>query len=171
MIRRKVWGLTRGQHNFAFFRRIPRSHPSSRRSRPTRQSRPKQARIGGESPNVHSHQPAFVIHGEGIPSDYRTWRRRGSSVPEQLPAPSPVRRNCHRGGIGASRAGWRDKVVAVPTSQTDRTAIGRGSSRTNSRSPARRSISRAVANQIGIVARNPRRVARRLNIGWPLSAD
>ena len=41
--------------------------------------------------------------------------------------------------------------MAVPTSQTDRPAIGRGSSRTNSRSPARRSISRAVANQIGIV--------------------
>ena len=55
--------------------------------------------------------------------------------------------------------------MAVPTSQTDRTAIGRGSSRTNSRSPARRRISRAVANQIGIVVRNPSRVARWLNIG------
>ena len=55
--------------------------------------------------------------------------------------------------------------MTVPTSQTDRTAIRRGSSRTNSRSPARRSISRAVANQIGIVVRNPRRVARWLNIG------
>src|ERR1700720_3394972 len=54
--------------------------------------------------------------------------------------------------------------MAVPTSQTDRTAVGRGSSRNNIRSPARHSISRAVANQIGIVGRNPRRVARWLNI-------
>ena len=54
--------------------------------------------------------------------------------------------------------------MAVPTSQTDRTAIGRGISRTNSRSPALRSISRAVANEIGIVVRNPSRVARWLNI-------
>jgi hypothetical protein len=55
--------------------------------------------------------------------------------------------------------------MAIPTGQTDRTAISRGSSRTNSRSPARRSISRAVADQIGIVVRNPCRVARWLNIG------
>ena len=54
--------------------------------------------------------------------------------------------------------------MAVPTRQTDRTAIGRGSGRNNSRSPARRSISRAVANQSGIVGRNPCRVARWLNI-------
>ena len=54
--------------------------------------------------------------------------------------------------------------MAVPTSQTDRTAIGRGIRRTNSGSPARRSISRAVANQISIVVRNPSRVARWLNI-------
>src|SRR6266480_4069724 len=55
--------------------------------------------------------------------------------------------------------------MAVPPSQTDRPAIGRGSSRTNSRSPAPRIISRAVANQIGIVVRNPSRVTRWLNIG------
>src|SRR6266496_3529468 len=55
--------------------------------------------------------------------------------------------------------------MAVPTSKTDRPAISRGSSGTNSRSPARRRISRAVANQIGIIVRNPRWVARWLNIG------
>src|SRR5436190_4338213 len=54
--------------------------------------------------------------------------------------------------------------MAVPTSQTDRTAIGRGISRANSGSPTRRSVSRAVANQIRIVVRNPSRVARWLNI-------
>lgn len=54
--------------------------------------------------------------------------------------------------------------MAIPTSQTDRPAIGRGSSGTNSRSPAGCSISRAVANQIGIVVRNACRVARWLNI-------
>ena len=61
--------------------------------------------------------------------------------------------------------------MAVPTSKTDRTAIGRGISRTNSRSPARRSVSRAVANQIGIVVRNPSRVARWLNIGLRYRLD
>ncbi|HEX5422428.1 MAG TPA: hypothetical protein VFW94_02685 [Candidatus Acidoferrales bacterium] len=52
--------------------------------------------------------------------------------------------------------------MAVPTSQTNRTPIG-GRSRTNIRSSARCGISRAVANQIGIVVRY-RRIARRLNI-------
>src|SRR6266403_4123296 len=64
--------------------------------------------------------------------------------------------------------------MAVPTRQADRTAIGRGISRTNSRSPAQnRSISRAVANEIGIVVRNPRRVARWLNIAcvYRLNSD
>ncbi len=78
----------------------------------------------------------------------------------------PIRRDetGYRCGISRIRARSRNQVMAVPTSQTDRTAIGRGISRTNSRSPALRSISRAVANQIGIVVRNPSRVARWLNI-------
>src|SRR5205814_8117057 len=54
--------------------------------------------------------------------------------------------------------------MAVPTSAADRPAIRRGISRNNSRSLARRSISRAVANEIGIVVRNPSRIARRLNV-------
>ena len=55
--------------------------------------------------------------------------------------------------------------MAVPTSKTDRPAISRGSSRTNSRSSARRRISGAVANQIGIVVRNPCWVAPWFDIG------
>src|SRR5437762_8786630 len=54
--------------------------------------------------------------------------------------------------------------MAIPTSKTNRPAIGRGSSRNNSRSPAARVIPRAVPDQIRIVVRNPRRVARWLNI-------
>ena len=64
--------------------------------------------------------------------------------------------------------------MAIPTSKTDRPAIGRGSGRTNGRSPARRSISRAVANQIGIVGRDASGVSRWLNIArgyWLISGD
>src|SRR6476620_1945730 len=63
--------------------------------------------------------------------------------------------------------------MAVPTSTADRPAIGRGSSRYNSRSLARRGISGAVANQIGIICRNPGRVARWLNIAcvYRLNSD
>ena len=56
--------------------------------------------------------------------------------------------------------------MAVPTSETDRTAIGRGSSRTNSRSPARAASPRAAPNQIRDCRIGDRgAVARWLNIG------
>ena len=146
----------RRQHNFALFHRIFRSQSSSR---------PSQVRIVGKSSNVDIDQPAFVIHRKGIPADYCAGRRRrlGSLSSYQ----HPIRRGetgyrCGINRIGGTRS--RNQVMTVPTSQTDRTAICRGISRTNSGSPTRCSISRAVANQIGIVVRNPSRVARWLNI-------
>ena len=161
MIRRKVWNLTGNSHNFAPFQRMFRSRPSNRPSTRT------QVRIGGESPKVHIDQSAFVVHRKGIPSDHST-RARGRRGRWSLSSDQhPIRRGetGYRCGINAvSRARTWNQIMAVPTSQTDRTAIGRRSSRTNSRSPARRSILRAVANQIGIVVRNPSRVARWLNI-------
>ena len=59
----------------------------------TRPGRRSQARIVGKSPKVDIDQSAFVIHGEGIPSDYRIWRAARYSVLGQLPAPSPAERN------------------------------------------------------------------------------
>ena len=68
MIGCKVWGLTGNSHNFALFRRIPRTKPSSR---------PSHARIGGEPAKVHINQSAFVVYREGISSDHRIWKRCG----------------------------------------------------------------------------------------------
>ena len=74
----KLWtgsvGREGRQHNFALFHRILRSQSSSRPGRP---SRPSEAGIGGESSNIDINQPTFVVHREGIPSDYCIWKRCG----------------------------------------------------------------------------------------------
>ena len=139
MIGRKAWGLTGSQHDFALFRRILRSQPSSRPSRPS------QARIVGESPKVDINQSAFVINGESISSDYRTWRRCG--IRSLSSYQHPVRRGetGYRCGIDAGRARSRDQVMAVPTSKTDDTPIRRGSARTDTGSPACRRLRETLA--------------------------
>src|SRR6266508_6499855 len=77
----KLWtgsvGREGRKHNFALFHRILRSQSSSRPGRP---SRPSEAGIGGESSNIDINQPTFVVHREGIPTDYLIyliWRRCG----------------------------------------------------------------------------------------------
>ena len=135
MVGCKVWGLTvrreRRQHNLAFFRRIPRTQPSSRPSRPS------QVRIGGESPKVNIDQPALVINRKGISSDYRIWRRCGrrSLTSYQYPV-----RRCetrHRGRVNGG-ACQRDQVMAVPPGKTNDTPVRRGSARVDTGCPARR---------------------------------
>ena len=64
--------------------------------------------------------------------------------------------------------------MAVPTSQSDRTAVSRSGSRNDSRSPGPRVIMRAIPDQIRIIGRDRGRVARWLNIAcvyWLVSRD
>jgi hypothetical protein len=132
MIRRKVWGLTDNWHDFALFQKILRSQPSSSRSRSTRQSRPSQARVGGESPNVHIDQPAFVINGERISSDHLIWRGRGFWTLSSYEHPVRCDETGQRCGIDLGTCTRsRNQVMTVPTGTTDRPPVCRRVSRPN----------------------------------------